>query len=405
MSKKEKKINNPNEPIVLNIPEDEIWTYQVPGLAAPSIGKTPKNYGLKKILLALVIIIAVSCSCYFSIRTVQKDTLEYETTKSGALMLSKFSNTGFITELDIDYQQTIVYDSENPDVNTNFSFVKDETKPVTAIREYAFNCDEKVKVINIGATVTEIDAKSFYSCWALERIEVDENNPNYCDIDGVLYNKDVTEIICYPTNHDYYLSNKFGYSQYDENNNWHEPEGEEYDAYKIAVCNYVLPSTVTKIGDLAFNYAFIKELYVPEGLKEIGTLGLFEMTSLEHIYSYKTDAVVTDTALTSREALGEVYLSLPEGLERIGSDAFSYNQSMTYIYIPESVTYIGHHAFWDTCFESDGELHAITQMNVARDEESFKEVKTGDQWRPVYEYMLFFKSIDTVYGAARQEIE
>ena len=162
MSKKEKKMNNPNEPIVLDIPEEEIWTYRVPGLAAPSIGKKPKHYGLKKVLLALVIIVAVSCSCYFSIRTVQKDTLEYETHWDGGLILSKFSNTGFITELDIDYHQTIEYDSGNPDVNTNFKFVKDETQPVTTIREYAFNCDEKLKVVNIGATVTEIDAKSFY---------------------------------------------------------------------------------------------------------------------------------------------------------------------------------------------------------------------------------------------------
>ena len=27
----------------INIPEDEIWTYQVPGLAAPHIGKPFKN--------------------------------------------------------------------------------------------------------------------------------------------------------------------------------------------------------------------------------------------------------------------------------------------------------------------------------------------------------------------------
>lgn len=404
MSKKEKKTVAPEEPIELNIPDEEIWTYQVPGLAAPIIGKERKHYSIKKIALALIIIVAVSCSCYFSIRTVQKDTFEYAASEDGGLMLSKFSNTGFITELDIDYYQTIAYDTENPDVNTNFSFTKDESQPITSIREYAFNCDEKLEVINIGASVTEIDAKSFYTCRALERIEVDENNPNYCDIDGVLYDKDVTRLICYPINHDYYLSNKFGYSQYDENNNWHEPEGEEYDRYKIDVCNYVLPSTVTEIGDLAFNYAFIKELYIPEGVTRIGTLGLFRMTSLEHIYTYKSDKEVMNTAFTSREDLGEVYLSLPDGLEYIGSDAFSYNQMMSYMYIPESVTYIGHHAFWDTCYKQDGELRAVTEINIARDESSFNEIKTGDQWRPVYEYLLFFKSIPVNYGVQRQQI-
>ena len=38
MSKKEKK-NQVEEPVQLNIPEDEIWTYQVEGLAAPHINK------------------------------------------------------------------------------------------------------------------------------------------------------------------------------------------------------------------------------------------------------------------------------------------------------------------------------------------------------------------------------
>ena len=33
----------------INIPEDEIWTYQVPGLAAPHIGKPFKNAKLKKL--------------------------------------------------------------------------------------------------------------------------------------------------------------------------------------------------------------------------------------------------------------------------------------------------------------------------------------------------------------------
>ena len=409
MSKKEKSTPDETIGIVMDIPEDEIWTYQVPGLAAPRVGIPPKNYTVKKILLACIIVVAVSLSCYFSIRTVQKDTFEYENITEEGCQLSKFSNSGYITELNLDYYQTLVYDEDNPDVNTNFSFVKDETLPITSIREYAFNGDEKLTTIHIGAQVTQIDSKSFYSCWNLEYIDVDDNNPNYCDIDGVLYNKDVTELICYPINHDYYLSNQYNYSQYDENNNWHEPEGEEYERYYDDVCTYVLPSTVTKIGDLAMNYTFIKALYVPEGLKTIGTLGLFKMTSLENIYTYISEAPVESTDFTTREALGEVYLSLPEGLEYIGSDAFTQNQSMRYMYIPESVTYIGHHAFWNTCFNDDNSetgLNGITQMNIARDEASFAEVKAGNQWRPVRDWLLvLFKSIDSVYEAERADIE
>ncbi len=406
MSKKEKKkVNNltQDEPIVLDIPEDEIWTYQVPGLAAPHINKPYKHYGIKKVIFALVIIVAVSLSMYFSVRTVQSDTFEYKELESG-YQLDKFSNTGYITELDIDYVMKVVYDENNPDVTTNFTLQKDTSKPIIAIREYALNCDEKVKVINIGADVLEIDGKSFYSCWALQRIEVDENNPNYCDIDGVLYNKDKTEIICVPTDRDTYLAEKYGYAEYDDYGYRVEPavEDENYADYERDCLTYVIPSTVKTVGELCFNYANMTTVYIPEGVTTIETLGFYEIPKLANIYSYVPAGEVTDTHYTSDEALGEVYYSLPEGLEYIGSDAFTQCQALTYMYIPASVNHIGHHAFWDTCYKQDGNVLGVNVINVATTEEEFESVETGDSWRPQYDYMLFKKSVDIVYAAERQ---
>lgn len=405
MRKKEKKVNNTvEEPIHLDIPEDEIWTYRVEGLAAPHINKPYKHYGIKKVIFALVIIVAVSISCYFSVRTVQKDTFEYDKIQSG-YELSKFSNTGYLTTLDIDYVSNIEYDRSNTDVLTNFKIIKDETKPVTSVRSYALNCDESIQIINIGAGVSYVDPKAFYSCWALRQIEVDENNPNYCDIDGVLYNKDKTEIICRPCDHDTYLAEKYGYAKYDENGYRIEPtaEDENYEQYVKDVMTFVVPSTVTKIGQLCFNYANMITVYLPEGLTEIETLGFFKIPLLANVYSYKSENVITDSHFTSEEALGTVYLSLPEGLQKIGSDAFSYNQALTYVYIPESVTQIGHHAFWDTVYKENKELKGVTEINVARSKDDFKDsVKTGNNWRPQYDYLLFKKSINVVYGSERK---
>lgn len=403
MSKKEKK-NQVEEPIHLDIPEDEIWTYQVEGLAAPHINKPYKHFGFKKVIFTIIIVIAVSLSCYFSVRTVQKDTFEYEQTQTG-YELTKFSNTGYLTVLDIDYVSTVEYDKNNPDVNTNFTIKKDETKKVTSVGAYTLNCDEKVKIINVGAEVDFVDPKAFYSCWALQQIEVDENNPNYCDIDGVLYNKDKTEIICRPCDHDTYLAEKYGYAKYDENGYRIEPSPEDknYEQYVNDVLTFVIPSSVKTVGQLCFNYANMKNVYIPEGVTVIETLGFFEIPLLENVYSYKPVAEVTDSHFTSQEALGEVYNSLPEGLEYIGSDAFSYNQAMNYMYIPESVTHIGHHAFWDTVYKENDELKGVAQINVAASEEEFKAVETGDNWRPQYDYMLFKKSIGVVYGAERMK--
>ena len=388
---------------VIEIPEDEIWTYQVPGLAAPHIGKPFKNAKAKRILLGLVILVAVSLSMYFSVRTVQSDTFEYTPVTEG-MEFSRFSNTGYVKEVTIDYVTDIVYDTENSDVYSNFSFTKDETQPITSVREYAFNCDGVVEVINIGESVLEIDGKSFYSCWALQRIEVDENNPNYCDVDGVLYTKDMKKVVCYPPNHDQYLRTKLGYET--------EPyRADATEEYVRDIQTYVVPSTVETIGELAFAYANLRNIYLPEGLKRIETLGFFKLhqpkdqwsntPSLDNIYSYKVNEDILSSQYVEVENLYDVYLSLPEGLEYIGSDALSYNQELPYLYIPSSVTYIGHHAFWDTLYEEGGELKGVTVMNVAADEEDFKDVKCGDAWRPQYDYMLFKKSIDINYSAER----
>ena len=411
-NKKEKPLNSTdkavearlaNQDVSLEIPEDEIWTYQVPGLAAPHIDKPYKHFTLKKIIFIVTIVIAVVLSCYFSILAIaNKDTFEYEDTGSGTYRLSKFSNTGTLTELTVDYVTTVDYDQ----ITKEYRFTKDKSKLVTEIRQYSLNCDDKIKTIYIGADVAVIQSKAFYSCWALENIEVDENNPYYCDIDGVLYNKDKTVLINYPCNHDEYLRKKYGYEK-------EMYRDEVTEQYKRDIQTYVVPSTVTELGELCFSYVNLRDIYLPEGLKKMETLSVFKLheprdqwgntPSLENIYTYRTDSVISDTKFNGEEALGEIYYSLPEGLEYIGSDALSYNQALTYLYIPESVTTINHHAFWDNVYKEDGELKGVTQINVARSEADFSEsVKTGDSWRPQYDYLLFKKSVDVNYSAERE---
>ena len=404
MSKKEKKAKGTalQEDIKLDIPEEEIWTYQVDGLAAPHINKPYKYYNLKKAVFVIVIVISVFLSMLFSVLALQNETFEYEQLENG-YMFSKFSNTGYLYELEIDYVSDIEYIPGNNDPATNFNVVKDESKPITAVRQFTLNCDDKIKTIYIGENVLDIDGKAFYSCWALQNIEVDENNPNYCDVDGVLYNKDKTEILCYPCDHDEYLRQKYGY----ERELYRDEVTPEYEK---DIQTYVVPSTVKTLGEMCFNYANLRYIYLPEGLEKIETLAVFKLhervdqwgttPSLENVYTYKGEA--TDPHFTSQEALGEIYLSLPETLKFIGSDAFSYNQNLQYVYIPSSVTEIGHHAFWDTCYKEDGELKGVAEMYVAVSEEDFAKLTVGDDWIPKYDYLLFKKAINVSYSAERQ---
>lgn len=367
MSKKEKKVSAAPEQISLNIPEGEEWTYQIEGMKAPVIGKPVENAGVKKVIVVITLIIAIGLSIFFSVRAVHSDTYSYGEAEGGYEFI-KFSNPGDITEITVDFAED------------------DSAKPITEIHEYAFNCDDKLVTINIGKDVRKIDGKSIYSVWNLRNIFVDEANEYYCDIDGVLYNKDKTEVICYPIDHDAYLREKAGI----ENEVW--PGDEKYDdAYVAAVQTYRIPDTVTKIGELAFNYANISVLYMPEGIKTIETLAFFKSTSLSKIISYKG---------------AQEYPSLPEGLEYIGSDAFSYDQALDYMFIPSSVKFIGHHAFWETVYKQEGEIKGVSAMNVATGEELFKtSVEAGDHWLPQYDYKLLKKKIDVNYSAERASLE
>ena len=397
-NKEEKKFNGMTAPVdvVLDIPEDEIWTYQIEGLAAPHINKPIANVKTKKIVFTVLILIAVVLSMYFSVRVVSREPFEFNASDDG-YEFTKFNNTGYIYELDMDYVTELVTKTDIADPEKNFELVKDETKPVTSIAEYCLNCDEVVQVIRIGKDVREIDGKAFYTCRALRQIIVDEENEYYCDIDGVLYNKDKTEIICYPMNHPAYLSEKYGYND----TIW--PDNPEfYATYKAQVLTYVLPATVEKIGKLCFADTAIAAIYMPEGLKTIETMAMFKCWYLSDIYSYESSTAGDITDYSAIKMLSGVYRSLPDGLEYIGSDAMSYNRSSDFLRIPATVTYIGHHAFWDTVYKDGDIFNGNEKIYIAVSEEEFESVETGDQWIPTYDSGLFNKKVELVYNTPKR---
>lgn len=384
----------------LDIPDDEIWTYQIEGLQAPHINKPFKNAGIKKIIVVIVLVIAIGCSIYLSFRAVHNDMYKYEQLDDGTYELVKFTNPGDIKDITIDY----VVDLETGE--------KDTSKPISVINEYAFNCDEILNSISFGKDVKEIDGKSIYSCWWVQNVWIDDENPYYCDIDGVIYTKDLTEVVFYPNDHDKYLRAQLGYDNLvdDEGNPMEELWGvtEKYDEaffteYNKMIRTYVVPSTVTKVGQLAFAYSNNTDLYLPEGVKTMESMAVFKNTELRNVYSYTTDVPITDVTYKAVDSMKSVYNSLPEGLEYIGSDCFYYCRNLSYMYIPSSVTYIGHHAFWDAVYKENKELKGVTFIDVGADENTFESnCETGDQWRPQYDYMLFKKSIDVNYSADRK---
>ncbi len=441
----------------LDIPEDEIWTYKIDGLQAPKIGQSYDGAKKLKAFVVIILLIAISLSIFFSVRALKTTEYKYTELEDGTYELTIYTNPGRTRELTIDYVDG------------------DKSKPITAIHDYAFNCDGTIEKIHIGKDVKQFNGKSIYSCWNIQYVDIDDDNPYYCDVEGVVYTKDMSKIIFYPTDYDRTLRIKEGYAhlvwecescgrQYDPDKGDAEggiapgtlPEDfpddyrcpgndgkqcnsrgneyywayhsnlvddngyemwelwgttEKYDEtffkeYNLKTRTYIVPSTVTEIGQLTFAYSNITDLYIPEGVKTIGAQAIFKNEILQNIYSYKTDTAVTGTFYDSLPQLTNIYDSLPEGLETVGSDAFYHLRGLDYIYFPSSVKSIGHHSMWEAIYKDDNtkELMGITEVNVAADEETFKNsCELGESWLPEYNNGLFNKKVPVNYGAQRRE--
>lgn len=107
---------------------------------------------------------------------------------------------------------------------------------VREISDMAFGKTD-IRGIYIPPSVSDIGGGALNND-VLERVEVDENNRDYCEVDGVLYDKYVTKLYCYPC--------------------------------KIIAESFTVPNSVREIGEYAFlDCTGMKTLELPDSIYEI----------------------------------------------------------------------------------------------------------------------------------------
>ncbi len=123
--------------------------------------------------------------------------------------------------------------------------------PVTSIKSGAFNSGTYISVAVIPASVTDISPNTFGK--AFVSITVDEANPNYAsDENGVLFNKEMTVLI-------------------------------EYPSAKTAT-SYTVPDGVTKIDEFAFQDSVnLENVILPESITTIETQAFYKCTKLADV--------------------------------------------------------------------------------------------------------------------------
>ncbi|WP_302336478.1 leucine-rich repeat domain-containing protein [uncultured Porphyromonas sp.] len=113
------------------------------------------------------------------------------------------------------------------------------------VGSYAFARCSSLSFMSLPAQTTRLGASPFHDCTMLLEIEVDPSNPCYSSIDGVLYNKEQTQLIQYPAG----LYDDF----YKVPDTVREiAENACYDAQDLEVLK--IPAGVRKIGDMAFAF-------------------------------------------------------------------------------------------------------------------------------------------------------
>lgn len=263
-------------------------------------------------LLTALMLVTVLCFCLASC--------------SGGDLASLSGNTDIT--LEIENGEATVTAVPNKSTVTEI-VIPDEYEgvPVTKIADFAAVNLEYVTRVTIGKNVKEISDWAFGNSKKIAAFEVSEDNPHICDVDGVIYTKDMKSLLFYP------------------------PAGgikteKDADGNEVKTITCVIPEGVEIIRSKAFyKCAELTEITLPSTLKRIEEKAFFRC-------SLKA-------------------LSLPEGLELIGKDAFAFNDAIEKVTISASVKQIDEYAFFSCT--------SLLEVNMQGNE---GEMTLGEKWYP-----------------------
>lgn len=216
---------------------------------------------------------------------------------------------------------------------------------------------------------------------SLRNITIDEKNPYWTSVDGMLYSKDMTEIVFCPRGR---ITAKVADSV------------TSIGRYAFFMCfdleRVELPAGLKVVSEQAFHYCeALTECVLPDGLERVEDSGFFgceKWTGVDNIPSSVTfigdyafaecngTKIVIPEGNTSvgnfafygyEESLKEIVL--PSTLRTLGNSAFSWAKNVKEIVIPEGVTSIG-----EQCFGITNSLEKLTLPSTLKSigKEAFK---------------------------------
>ena len=291
---------------------------------------------------------------------------------------------------------------------------------VTSIDYGAFYYCESLTSITIPDSVTWIGENVFCGCKSLTSTDVAEANKFYSSVDGVLFNKDKTELICYPprkVDDSYSIPNSvtsIGDSAFAGCTSLTSitiPDsvtsiGDGAFAGCTSLTSITIPDSVTSIGDSAFiGCTSLTSITIPDGVTEIAYNTFIGCTSLATITIPNSVTVINNGAFIGCTSLTNITISdsvtsighsafegctsiksitIPNGVTSIGSSAFRGCESLTSVTIPESVVEIGPCSFYNCIKLCDVYIFNYRNINISCD--AFANIWLGNLSLSIHGY-------------------
>ena len=202
------------------------------------------------------------------------------------------------------------------------------------ICDRAFNLCSSLAEVVIPNSVTSIGDRAFSGCRSLTEVVIPNSvvcindnpffdwngkleclSPSFVYEDNILFNKDKSRIISFRNQ---------------------------------KLTSYVIPASVTRIGDRAFSRCeSLTEVVIPNSVTNIGKGAFANCCSLTEVVIPNSVTSIGDRAFSGCRSLTEVVI--PNSVTSIGDRTFLGCSSLTGIVIPDSVTNIGKGAFANCC--------------------------------------------------------